>query len=426
MTSGARERAFDPERGWSGVVTEDRRTGEPREGESPPERSGDGGMRVAAKRPLRILQVLHRTTLSSGSREQMLEAAQGLAVRGNFVCVLTRSDAEVARRCAALAIPYLPLKLRHPLDVGSMRHVAELVAEQAIDVVHVHCGVSLGVALGAATLGARFALVANRATSFRPRQILVQALRSARVHRVVATSRPIRDVLLAAAKLPPEKVVVVPGSVDLERFDPARTRPRRVRAEHGVPESARLVGHVGVREWKGWKHALAALAAIRTAIPEAHLLLVGCTSERQRRQVYELVAEIGLAGHVIVTLVTADLPDLLAACDVVIDPSWAGTAVSGVVREAMALSRPVVATDVGGNADLVEDGVSGLLVPPRDVPTLAAAVVRLLRDGETASRLGVAARSRVHSEFSMEMRAIRLEAAYRAAIGEREAELTGA
>lgn len=375
----------------------------------------------AARRPFAALQMLHRTTLGSGAREQMLEAAQGLAARGHRAVVLTRADAEVARRCAEGAITCRAHKLRHPLDVGSMRHLADLVEELGIDVVHVHCGVSLGVALGAAALGARFALVANRATSFRPRRLLVQTLRSPRVHRVVATSRPIRDVLLGAARLPPEKVVVVPGSVDLERFDPGRARPRRVRQALGLDDTVRLIGHVGVREWKGWKHALAALAAIRTAVPEAHLLLVGCTSERQRREVYELVDEVALTGLVTVTLMTSELADLLAACDVVIDPSWAGTAVSGVVREAMALSRPVVATDVGGNADLIEDGMSGLLVPPRDVPTLAAAVIRLLRDTEFAAHLGEAARSRVSSEFSMAMRAIRLEAVYRAAIAERDA-----
>jgi glycosyltransferase involved in cell wall biosynthesis len=360
--------------------------------------------------------MLHRTPLGSGAREQMLEAAQGLAARGHSAVVLTRTDDEVERRCAESGVEYRALKLRHPLDVASMRDLAALIEQRRVDAVHVHCGVSLGVALGAAALGARFALVVNRATSFRPRRILVQALRSARVHRVVATSRPIRDVLLAAARLPAEKVAVVPGSVDLTRFDVTRAKPRRARQALGAPDSARLIGHVGVREWKGWKHALAALATVRLAVPDAHLLLVGCTSERQRREVNELVDEVALTGHVTVTLMARELADLLAACDVVIDPSWAGTAVSGVVREAMALSRPVVATDVGGNADLIEDGVSGLIVPPRDVPTLAAAVVRLLRDGEVAARLGEAARARVSGEFSVALRAVRLEAVYRAAI----------
>jgi glycosyltransferase involved in cell wall biosynthesis len=209
---------------------------------------------------------------------------------------------------------------------------------------------------------------------------------------------------------------VVPGSADLARFDPRRADPRGFRDTLAVPETARLIGQVGVREWKGWKHALAALPAIRAAIPEAHLLLVGCSSERQRRAMLELVHEAGLSDAVSVTAAREDMPEVLAACEVVVDASWAGTGVSGAIREAMAMARPVVATRIAGNRELVEDGVSGLLVPPRDAPTLAAAVTRLLRDHELAARVGEAARSRVSSEFSVERRAARLEAVYRDAM----------
>jgi len=369
-------------------------------------------------RPLTILHMLHRTPLTSGVLAQAIEAAQGLREHGHDAAVLTRPDAVVARRCAEISVPWLSQRLRHPLDVASMRHLSEIVAERGVDVVHVHCGVTLGVALGAAALGAGFALVANRASSFRPQRILAQALRSPRVQRVVATSRAVRDVLLADAGVPADKVAVVPGSVDPARFDARRTRPQRARMSLGIPESTRLVGHVGIRDWKGWKHTLAALPAILAAIPDAHLLLLGCTSERRRRAVSVLVGEVGLAAHVTVGPVSSDIPDVLSACDVVVDASWAGTGTSGVIREAMALGKPVVATTIGGNAELVESGISGLLVPPRDIATLAAAIVRLLRDAELAASCGEAAKDRVRGELSPGMRALRLVAVYRAALAE--------
>ena len=372
-------------------------------------------------RPLGVLHMLHRTPPASGVLAQALEAAQGLRSIGHRATVLTRTDAAVARRCAELGIPWISHTLRHPLDVASMRSLATTVDEGGIDVVHVHCGVTLGVALGAATLGSRFMLVANRASSFRPQRVLAQALRSARVHRVVATSRMVRDVLLAHAGLPAMKVAVVPGSVDPNRFDARRTSPLSARRRLGIPESARLVGHCGIREWKGWKHTLAAMPAILGAVPEAHLLLLGCSSERQRRGVGELVAEVRLDRQVTVGPVTAEVPDVLSACDLVVDASWAGTATSGVVREAMALGKPVVATAIGGNAELVDDGVSGVIVPPRDIATLAAAIVRLLRDTDLATTLGSAASERVRSEFSPEIRARRLVAIYRAAVAEHTA-----
>ena len=368
--------------------------------------------------PLTLLHAVHRTTQTSGVLAQALEAAQGLRAVGHRAAVLTRPDSTVAQRCDEIGVPWFSQRLRHPLDVASMRRLGAIVESQGVDVVHVHCGVTLGVALGALTLGARFALVANRATSFRPRPILMQALRSAKVHRVVATSRAVRDVLLSKATLAPEKVVVVPGSVDLARFDARRTHPLGVRRSLEIPDSALLVGHVGIRDWKGWKHTLAAMPAVTEAVPEACLLLIGCTSERQRRGVVELVHDVALGSRVFVAPVTDDMPDVLAACSVVVDASWAGTATSGVIREAMALGRPVVATAIGGNAELVEDGVSGVIVPPRDVATLGAAIARILRDADLALRLGAGGRERVRSEYSPEMRALRLAPVYRAALAE--------
>lgn len=363
--------------------------------------------------------MLHRTPVTSGSLVQALEAAQGLREQGHRVTVLTRPDAAVERRCAEIDVAWRSQRLRHALDVPSMRRLVELVAERGVEVVHVHSGISLGIALGAAALGAEFALVANRASSFRPHRLLAKALRSPRVQRVVATSAVVRGVLLADAGVPETKVTVVPGSVDLERFDVHRARPLRARASLAVAATARLVCHVGVRDWKGWRHTLAALPEVRAAVPDAHLLLLGCPSERRRRAVDALVHEVGLTGHATAVAARSDMPDLLAACDVVVDASWAGTGTSGAVREAMALGRPVVATAVGGNAELVEHEVCGLVVPPRDAATLAAGIVRLLRDGELATRLGAAAREVVRREYSPALRALRLAAVYRAALAER-------
>jgi glycosyltransferase involved in cell wall biosynthesis len=368
--------------------------------------------------PLTVLHALHRTTSTSGALQQAIEAAQGLRAIGHDAVLLTRPDTAVGRRCSELDVRHVSQRLRHPLDVASMRRLAEIVASLQVDVVHVHCGVTLGVALGAAAVGARFALVANRATSFRPQPILSKALRSPRVHRIVATSLAVRDVLLARIGPAAGKVVVVPGSVDLARFDGRNTHPLAVRRRLGIPDSAPIVGHVGIRDWKGWKQALAAMTAVTAALPEARLLLAGCTSDRQRHGVLQLAGEVSLADHVVVVPVIDAIADVLAACNVVVDPSWAGTATSGVIREAMALARPVVATAVGGNAELVEDGVSGLIVAPRDVATLAAAVVRLLGDAELASRLGTAARARVRDHFSPELRALRLVAVYREALAD--------
>jgi len=361
---------------------------------------------------LTIVQMLEKTGFATGSVVQMFEAAKGLAERGHTVLAVTRPSGEMAERCAAAGVEHVSLALRHEFDVVSMLRFARLARERKVDVVHVHKGIAHAVALGATFIGARYALVVNRGVSFPIDLWSSFKYRSHRVARIVTVAESIRQVVIASGRIPLHKVGVVYAGVDLERFDASRTNPEGVRRELGIPSEARVVGHVGMRDWKGWKELMRAFPAVRADHPTAHLLLVACTSQAQREGVGELARDLGLAGAVTATMARSDMPDVLAACDVVVDPSWAGTGITGTVREAMALGKPVVATGVAGNPELVEDGVSGILVPPRDVPTLAAAISRLLRDEEFARRLAVSGQERVRRHFSTAARISRLEALY--------------
>jgi len=369
-------------------------------------------------RPLTVLHALEKASFSTGSVWQMFEAARGLAQRGHRVLVATRPDAEMARRCREAGLVHLPLAFWNEFDLYSMRRLAGVARRQRVQVIHAHKGIAHAVALGAAVAGARFGLIVNRGVSFPIFPLAAFKYRSPHVHRIVAVCEAIRRHLVEDVRVAADRVVVIPGGVDVHRFSAAVVNPRRVRRELRLPARARVIGTVGVRDWKGWKEVLQALPEVRAEHPEARLLLVGCESERQRRAVLRLADEMGLADSVTPTLTRADMPDVLAACDVVVDASWAGTGTTGTIREAMSLGRPVIATAIAGNGELVEDGVTGILVPPRDVKTLAAAISRLLRDSAFAADLAQAGRTRVRAQFSTTTRVLRLEALYREVIRE--------
>jgi glycosyltransferase involved in cell wall biosynthesis len=209
---------------------------------------------------------------------------------------------------------------------------------------------------------------------------------------------------------------VIHSGTDCDLFDPRQRNGASVRHDLGIDDNTTLVGQISVRNWKGWTDLVTAFANIAPAYPESRLLLVGCEPGEDRSRVEGFAHHAGVADRVLTQPFRTDMPEVLAACDVVADASWAGTGITGTIREAMAMQRPVVATDCGGNRELVADGEVGLLVPPRDTETMAGALSRLLEDPALRQRFGAAGRQRVIEHFSTEKRIEKLEVLYRSVL----------
>ena len=365
------------------------------------------------ERPLSVLQVLEKGSFTTGSVVQMFELARGLARRGHDVAVVSRPGGEVAERCRAEGLAFFSLPLRHEFDLASARRFARIVDERAVDVVHAHKGIAHSVALFATLFERRRpALVVNRGVSF-PLDAFSALKFRFRLDAVVTVCEDIKRVVVRSAGVPAEKVRVVYAGVDVSRFDPARADGARVRREWNVPPGKKLLLQVGARDWKGWRDVVAAGAILAPRIPDLAVAIVACKDEEEKEIVRALARERGIGDRVLAAGFRSDMPDVLAAADVVADLSYEGLGITGTIREAMALGKPVVASAAGGNPELVEDGVSGILVPPRDPEALASAVEGLLGDPNLAASLGRAGRERVLAGFSTEVRLDRIEALYR-------------
>jgi glycosyltransferase involved in cell wall biosynthesis len=217
-----------------------------------------------------------------------------------------------------------------------------------------------------------------------------------------------------------EKAFVLPGSpvlsrvlynpIDLDRFDPAHTATReQARVELGFDEDAQLVAVIAqITPWKGQRTLVEAFAQLRADLPRAQLLLVGepkFISKATRydnltyqRELYELVAALGLEDTVHFLGERADVPRIMRAVDVLAMPSWEEP-LGRTVMEAMAMEVPVVVTSVGGPAELVSNRREGLLVPPRRPAEWAQAIGEVLKDRETALAWGKAGRQRIARSF---------------------------
>lgn len=261
-------------------------------------------------------------------------------------------------------------------------------------------------------------LVVSRGLTFPLSPPSSALLRSPAVAAVVAPCGAVASSLRASSRLPPTRVFVCRDGSDPPWLAAAAVRAKDLRQRLGVAEAQPLVVHLGVRSWRGGGEMLNAWPGVLRRLPGARLLLAACAGPGDRDEVLDLAAEMGLGGTVAVTEEGFDTPALLAAADLVADASWAGAGVSMAVRDAMALGRPVVAVARDGNLELVQAGLSGLLVPPRDPPTLAAALIRLATDRPLAARLAAAAPKAVHQGWSLEGQLAELGGVYRQLAGE--------
>jgi glycosyltransferase involved in cell wall biosynthesis len=224
---------------------------------------------------------------------------------------------------------------------------------------------------------------------------------------------------------------VIHNAVDLVRFSPDQADGARFRAELGIPEDSVLMCVVGqLTKWKGQDDAIRVLERVRRDHPDARLAIVGepkfvapTTRHDNRAFEGELRELANRVGGVHFTGERDDVPDIMAASDLVLAPSWEEPFGRTVV-EAMALGRCVVATAVGGPAEVITDGVDGRLLEPRDPQTWGEVASELLADPESRRRLGNSARDRARS-FDRASHARRIAGIY-AATGIRRAKRAAA
>jgi glycosyltransferase involved in cell wall biosynthesis len=192
-------------------------------------------------------------------------------------------------------------------------------------------------------------------------------------------------------------------------LDPAQMKVTReadeIRAELGLPASARLVGIVGnIKPWKGQEVVVRAMAKLRDEFPDVVCLLIGDTSPddmRYRVSVNALIGELGLTGRVLVTGFKQDIANYVNALEIQIHASVAPEPFGRVLLEAMALEKPVIASGDGAVPEILVDGQTGYLFPPNDSDALAARLRELLGDASLSHAMGRAGRTRLEAEFSI-------------------------
>jgi glycosyltransferase involved in cell wall biosynthesis len=218
------------------------------------------------------------------------------------------------------------------------------------------------------------------------------------VDRIIVNCSASKNKVIEDENVIPGKIKVIHGAVDVRKFKPSR-RKRDIRKDLGISSNKIVIGAVGnFNPIKGHKYLIEAAASIVKKSPKAHFLLVGDGLEKQR--LAYSVERLGLQNNVTFLGSRNDIPDILSIMDICVLPSLS-EGLSNALIEYMVAGKPIIATQVGGNPELIEGGVSGMLIEAGKADAIEKAIIELINDKEKAKYLAKNARKKTEKDLGM-------------------------
>lgn len=366
---------------------------------------------MSTGRGIKIFQVLAGGPWGGGA-VVVRALVHELIRRGNQVWVLCLSD-EVSQRFSEIGANVVTSRYWrraiNPWDALVLHELLSLCRRTEFDVVHTHT--SKGGFLG--RIAARWAGVPtiihtihgfsfNELTPGWQTAFYVQLERLAGrfCEVMISVTEQHRRLAIAKGIAEPEKIVTIHNGIDLSRFQ-GTARPQRDLANLGPSGETIRIGTVGrLAPQKGQMYLLQALPGIVRKHPAAHLVFIG--DGPQEDDLKAMAVDLGVADHCSFLGFRRDVPQLLEGLDIFVQPS-PREGLSITLLEAMAAGRAVVAADITGNQEVIDDGLNGVLCRPMSSTALSEAIITLIENGEEARLLGARAREKVEKQFDEQM-----------------------
>ena len=345
-----------------------------------------------------------------GESNRVLVICRGLYAKGWPVMLGVPPDSPLAARASEEGIPvdtrfrfrrgFRPFTIMR--DVLALRRMHR---EMPIDILHLHTSVDTWIAALAFGFSKRppYPLIVRTRHSDHVSKgdMIHRWLYRHTIDHVVLSSDSLRTPLAALFRtgaLTDARVSVIHSSIDVARFDPETVSGHSIREELGLDDRI-CIGLIGrVSSEKGHDLLVRVLPEIVNVEPRVMCVFVG--EGDQEAHLREQTGRLNLQQHVYFTGFRSDIPEIVAAMDLLVVPSTRVESSPAVVKEAMAMRKPVVAADVGGVGEIISHGEDGLVIPPHDAVALRDAVLQLLQDADLRQRLVMHARARVVSSFS--------------------------
>lgn len=355
------------------------------------------------KKKINVLQLVEGMNWG-GAETKLLELISHMD-RDRFhttVCSLGIGD-RLQDKFDRLGIPFVSLERRGRIDPKLILDVSNLIRREKIDVVMTTLFYADVVGALASAISPNKAVFSWETISA-PEWLLTHRLWAYRfaMHfcsKVISVSHATARWLVEERGLSKNKITVIPYGVNLEIFN--HSRNGHLRPELGIPPDVPVVGVVArLHPQKGHEYLIKAARVLADKFKDLKIVLVG--DGELRAELEQAVVEAGLSATFIFLGFRSDVRDLLSMFDIFVLPSlYEG--LPNVILEAMATNLPVVATSVDGTVELVDDGETGYLVPPRDPDALVAKIGNLLESADLRRQFGCAGRKKVEEQYSLEL-----------------------
>lgn len=357
--------------------------------------------------------IAESSTAMGGQELAVLLHAEGLRRRGHDIRLILEPGSPVLAKAVARGLPVVPVamgRLRYPMAIAAFRRILK---DSRPAILHVNSSRDSWIGgLAARLVRPRVRVIRTRHISTPLKQTpTTRFLYRTLMDFVIVTGGELtRRGLIERDGLAPDRVTAFPIGIDIEEFKPGPPHAD-LRRELGLSPEHRLVGLISyLRSYKGHEYFIEAAARVLPREKDVTFLIVGEGPEEPRLRAR--IAAKGLGAEVRMLGFRDDLLNVFRSLDLFVIPSVEGDTIPQVLMQAMAMALPVVSTTVGSIPDVVQDGVTGFVVPPRDAEALAERIVVLLNDAELRAAMGRRGRALVEREYSLARMLDRLERVY--------------
>ena len=381
---------------------------------------------------MKQIKIVHVANYDLGLKIHLGNYMQYQREQGYDVSAITHPGSWLTRDTTILDGTFVKIMMFEPrlsplLDFKTLMRLIYYFRQERFDIVHTHT-VKPGLLGRIAAKMVGVPVIAHTIHGFpfwegmSPIQyrlhVLIEKLGSACCDLILSQGKQDIEIGIQNKIFPPEKVHHLGNGIDLRRFDPSHVSQGKVMSlknDFGILPHQIVIGFVGRwRRQKGIYEFLEAASYLKSKGVKARYLIIGASQAEKSKAVSPqgLLAKYGLEDETIALGFRDDIPELLSLMDIVVLPSYR-EGIPRLLMESAALAKPAVATSVEGNIEVVEDGVSGLLVPVGDSLALAENILRLIHRPEYAAEMGRKARQRALKHFDERFFFLKTDIEYR-------------